>query len=83
VEHNRDCRSRCDPWSLTLWSAIVQSGKLVIIKVATVLVALMSDESVGFGMLKAKVRVVTLLAHCEASLHHADALTRLHARARI
>eukprot|EP00037_Helgoeca_nana_P033489 m.418143 g.418143 ORF g.418143 m.418143 type:complete len:128 (-) comp30768_c0_seq1:937-1320(-) len=35
-----------------------ESGKLVIIKVATVLVALMSDESVGFGMLKAKAEAI-------------------------
>ena len=33
-----------------------QQGKVVIGKVSSVLVALMSDESVGFGMLKAKVQ---------------------------
>lgn len=45
----------CRNYALNGIGTDVQGGKLVVTKVATVLLALMSDESVGFGMLKAKV----------------------------
>eukprot|EP00038_Savillea_parva_P007130 m.167968 g.167968 ORF g.167968 m.167968 type:complete len:129 (-) comp12903_c0_seq1:994-1380(-) len=47
-----------------------EQGKVVIGKVSSVLVALMSDESVGFGMLKAKAEA--LAAYLDEPLSQVD-----------